>query len=300
MVTDLNILQTTVVQNTLDLDTQFVDDIVAEVFEDLQHEEDAQKEVQATRKEKDKQILRKACSNTTRRLSTNPFDDDSDVDGDTNNCWGGGEKTSFASARARDNTVINPSIWGRRTSLNPFDEDYSSGDGDGDGDGEDKDEDVRSMSTQSTGAEGGGDNEKHRVTSADKTHCTPLSPASVADKTRVTLPPPPVASSASQRSCPCCFESIAQRRISKVHSGFYQAYISIRLEVFRALILAIAETMGANNSNNTQPGESSFYREDFHEKYSSHRPLDIHICGHSLGRSAFLEFLLPSIDVHLS
>lgn len=69
-----------------------------------------------------------------------------------------------------------------------------------------------------------------------------------------------------QRACPCCLHSVAQRRLPLVHTGFYRAYLSVRLEVLKALTVAVAQCMEENSESTI-----SF--------------LDIHICGHSLGEN---------------
>jgi hypothetical protein len=204
-------------------------------------------DLQQAKKEADAMFLRKVSKIS--RLSMNPFDKDMEA------------------KYAATEMVIDPSSKRFGKSRNPFDDDYSSDDESSDGNaGED-------------GKKAAPDGSAAATDSSD-------SSAPPSEAKRVSLPPPTASSSsASSRSCPCCFESVTQSRHARVHTGFYQAYLSIRLEVFRALVGAMVHCI----SRSRQEEEDVF--EDVQAGSRLQRPLKIHICGHSLGTLLICIFI---------
>ena len=136
----------------------------------------------------------------------------------------------------------------KRKSLNPFDEDYCSCD---------------------------------ETTEASTTHEVSVMSASsdICDKAKPVMPTPKVSS--DRRSCPCCVSSMKQRSCPRIHKGFFYAYLSVRLEMFIAIIEGIIHCV---NMIVTKEINDEFCFNDMPtDKQSSLPALDFHICGHSLG-----------------
>jgi hypothetical protein len=223
MLTDLNFFQTTVEKLMLNLESKSIEALVDEVANDIRQAKKA--------------LTKKKKSPRSSSASTNPF--------------AGDDNTGASNSRCRDKVS-------RRISINPFGEDSDDDDGD------------RTPRTSVGGISTIGE------------ECCPV-PLVAADGTKLHQPsraqlPDPVPTIAPMRSCPCCFPSVTQRKHPRVHTGFYLAYLSIRTVMYKAIIEAITHCLDRKRIEEDDP----FCDAEERERLLA-RPLDIQICGHSLG-----------------
>jgi len=173
------------------------------------------------------------------------------------------ERASLSGPRSKSDIT-------RRTSLNPFDED---------------EEQTGSRSVGGTSMANDDNLPDPLVAAAADTS----SSNSSAQGRGLLQLPDPVPNTAAMSSCPCCLPSVMQRKHPRVHSGFYRAYLTIRTTMYIAVIEALTQHLEMRQQDAKNP-----FCDEEERAHLLTRPLEVHICGHSLGGALAV---LASLDL---